>query len=118
MWNSPLDNFERKVVASLNIDKLSGLSSDVEFLRKLDHGLSPLRQSRPAFYQTWFNGVSHGLAAASVGIILLTSLHILPPLLINASLAGTGMIQERIVRMTLDQSVLWQKIAINIEKLK
>jgi hypothetical protein len=118
MENLPCDSFEKKVVASLKIFDLTGLSSDAEFLRQLNHNLSHSQQPQPTFYQIWFNGVFNGLAAAAVGVVILVGLNVLPPLLVDASVTGTGLIQEKIVRATIDQRILWQQMVIGLEKFK
>jgi hypothetical protein len=116
MQNLPLDSFEKKVLTSLKINDVTGFSADAEFLRILNQNLSRLQPSEPTFYQIWFNGVFNGLAAAAVGVIILIGLNVLPPVFVNASVTGTGMIQQQIVRVTLDQRILWQQMVTNLAK--
>lgn len=118
MRNLPLDRFENTVIESLKISDLTGLSSDDEFLRQLNQNLSHSPQPEPVFYQIWFNGVFNGLAAAAIGVILLFGLNVLPPILVNASLTGTELIEAKIVHLTLDQHALWQQIVLGFEQLK
>jgi hypothetical protein len=118
MKNLPCVSFEKKMITSLKISDLTGLSSDAEFLRQLNQNLSHSQQPQPTFYQIWFNGVFNGLAAAAVGVILLIGLNILPSLFVNASVVGTGLIEEKIVYATLNQRILWQQMVLGLEKFK
>ena len=118
MPNMPRDSFEKKVRTSLKISDVTGFSADGEFLRVLHQNLSRLPAPEPIFYQIWFNGVFNGLAAAAVGVILLIGLNVLPPVLVNASVTGTGLIQEQIVRVTLDQHILWQQMVTSLAKYR
>jgi hypothetical protein len=120
MRNSSPDEFERILITSLKVDCLNGLTSDDEFLKKLNTSLLTIQQTQTSspFSRIWFNGIFNGLAAVAVGVILLVSLHVLPPFLFNASISGTRLIQAKIVATSVDQSILWQRIAVDIKNLK
>jgi hypothetical protein len=116
----PDDDFGPKIAALLKIEQFHGLSSDMEFIRKLNQNLSALEQTQTSrsIHRIWFKGICNGLAAASFGIIIFISLQTLPLFLINASLSGTELIQTKIVGTTISQNVLWQKIVLDFQKLK
>jgi hypothetical protein len=118
MPNMPRDSFEKKVLTSLQISDVTGFSADGEFLRVLHQNLSRLPAPEPTFHQIWFNGVFNGLAAAAIGIILLIGLNVLPPVLVNASVTGSGLIQEQIIQITVDQHILWQQMVTCLAKYR
>ncbi|MGE5580980.1 MAG: hypothetical protein ACM3X9_00415 [Bacillota bacterium] len=117
MNNQSTEQFEDFLKTSLKTADLPGLTPDAEFLAKLHHELDRI-QSRTKFRQLWLNGVSKGLVAAAVGLILLVGLNILPPLFVNASLSGSNLIREKIVQTTLRQHLLWQHLITSVTKLK
>jgi hypothetical protein len=116
----PDDDLDPKIAALLKIEQFHGLSSDMEFIRKLNQNLSALEQTQTSrsIHRIWFKGICNGLAAASFGIIIFISLQMLPLFLINASLSGTELIQTKIVGTAISQNVLWQKIVLDFQKLK
>lgn len=115
MKNTPYDPFEKAVFESLQLDNLPELSSDTNFLYRLNRNLANAGNQKIPFYRVWFNGVCNGLAAAAVGVLILVSLNILPPLLVNASITGTGLIREKIVQTSLEQRIFWQQMVIEAE---
>ena len=116
----PDDDLETKITALLKFDPLNEISSDSEFIQKLNQKLLLLEQpqSDHLFRRIWFNGICNGLAAAALGVIIFISLQVLPPLLMEASLTGTELIQSKIVGATLNQNVLWKKFIMDLQQLK
>ncbi len=116
----PDDDLETKITTLLKFDPLNEISSDSEFIQKLNQKLLLLElpQSDHLFRRIWFNGICNGLAAAALGVIIFISLQVLPPLLMEASLTGTELIQSKIVGATLNQNVLWKKLIMDLQQLK
>ena len=114
----PDGDLETKISTLLQINQCDGLSSDTEFLQKLNRNLSLLEQSQssPVPHRIWFNGLCNGLAAAVLGVIIFVGLQVLPQWLVNTSLAGTGLMKGKIIETALHQNVLWQKAVIDLRQ--
>ena len=117
MKNWPADHFEKLVGESLKITDSPGMTSDDEFLEKLNQKLNNT-QPKTRSLLTWLNGISNGLVAAAIGLVLLYGLNVLPPFLVNASLTGSGFIQQSIIQASVNQHVLWQQLTMDLEKFK
>ncbi len=116
----PDDELETKITTLLKFDQFNQLSSDSEFIQRLNQNLLSLEQFqlRSRFYRIWFNGVCNGLAATALGVIIFISLQILPSMLMDASLTGTELIRSKIIGATFNQNILWQKLIMNLQQLK
>jgi hypothetical protein len=51
----------------------------------------------------------------AVGLILLLGLNTLPGFLVRVSIAGTGLAQEKIITLTIQQQIAWRQFVVNLE---
>ena len=117
-WQSDSIDFDKKLQSCLEINNLKGLSTDQEFLQKLNQNLSSMDRISTTINWSWVNGICRGLAAASIGVILFIGLQVLSPILLSASLSGTELIKTKIADVTLNHTLWWQKIGMDLGKLK
>ncbi len=117
MKNWPSAEFEKIIAESLKVEKLPELSTDEDFLRKLNFRLNNSEATKQSLFQIWLNGISEGLVAAAIGVILFIGLSQLPNLLVNMSVNGAGLVQEKIVQVTVEQQILWQQFVCNLKKI-
>jgi hypothetical protein len=124
-WQNEIPNrneFEKLVAASLKLNNFPGISSDEEFLMKLNQRLkrapnAHTRAAKPKFQNIWATGVWNGVRAMAMGIVLLAGLDIMPPLFVNASMVGAGFVQEKIVQISINQQIRWQQFLMNLENV-
>ena len=114
------DEFEKTVSSALKLNNFSGLTSDEEFLTKLNQRLkyvpdpvADIAKLKPQ--RLWVSGICNGVVAMALGVVLLTGLEIMPPLFVDASMAGADFVQEKIVQISMHQQIRWQQFLINLE---
>ncbi|HEX7714018.1 MAG TPA: hypothetical protein VF531_08325 [Bacillota bacterium] len=108
---------EQLLADAFNDDTLCDLPeypSDADFLRDLQRRLSQ-QQSVLSYDQVWFSGILRGMAATAVGVVLFVGLNTLPPIFINASITGSGMLREKLVSISAGQHVLVQRLITRIQ---
>lgn len=96
------------------VGDLPGYPSNNDFLRDFHRRIAQL-SSGPTFEQVWFSGILRGMAAFAFGIVLFVGLNTLPPIFINASITGSGLLKEKLVSISAGQHVLVQRLITHIQ---
>ncbi|HEX3044974.1 MAG TPA: hypothetical protein VHY08_09465 [Bacillota bacterium] len=126
----PVDHeLEKLLRDSLKVEKVP-YSSDSAFLKKLQQNLDQVPQvpvpqapapwaerpaAQPPGRPPWRTGVFNGITGVAVGLILLLGLNTLPGFLVRITVAGSGLAQEKLITLTIQQQVAWNQFMVNLK---